>query len=251
MDNEFRSQANLLGFYRFVSNDRALREASTEADTLLSDFQAETYSRQDLFQLVHAVHQVNHSLGHESALLLERIHDQYIQSGAAIKDAEQRHRFIVIKPRLSRIRASFLKNINSEEEFISVTAEELEGVPENILSLLEKTAQEDTFRIYLADPGDTAIMSYAKAGTRKHLFIAGQNRCSGNIPLLKEAVVLRLEAANFLGFPNYAALRLQGRVVKTAETVTKFLADVRKKLIPGGLHAMKMLGDLKKSGIEK
>lgn len=247
MDNTFQMQANSLGFYRYVSDDQVLREASTKAHAVLSDFQTETYSRQDIFQLVKSVRHTNEKLDQEAALLLVSIYDQYIQNGAAIEDLEQRQRFVAIQGRLSRLRADFLENINSDEGFICLTSEEMGGVPGNILGQLEKTAEEDMFRVYLADPGDTAIMSYAKADTRRRLFIACRNRCSGNIPLLKEAVVLRLEAANLLNFPNYAALRLQGRMVKTAEAANGFLVDVREKLTPGGLDALEMLNDLKKS----
>ncbi|KAK2616083.1 hypothetical protein N8I77_002792 [Diaporthe amygdali] len=247
MENEFRSQANLLGFYSQVSEDEELREASTKAQMLFADFQAEAYLRQDIYRLVNAVRELHENLDPESALLVERIHDQHIQSGAAILDPEQRQRFRAIQGRLSQIRAGFLENINSDNEFICFTSEELDGVPTSIQSRLEKTEQEETFRVYLADPGDTAIMSYAKADTRRRLFTACQNRCSGNIPLLKEAVVLRHEAANLLGFPSHAALRLQGRMVKTAETVGAFLVDLREKLAPGGLDSLKALNDLKKS----
>lgn len=246
MDNEFRSQANLLGFYSSVSEDETLREASTRARILLDEFQSETYLRRDIFQLVDAVRQREESLDQESALLLTRIYDRHVQSGIAIEDQGQRSRFKEIQGRLSQIRAEFLENINGDQSHICFTPEELEGVPENMLSRLEKTEQ-DHFKVYLADPGDTALLSHAnKAPTRKRLFMACQTRCSENIPLLKEAIVLRHEAANLLGFPNHAALRLQERMVKSSDTVQDFLDELRDRLAPGGLDTLRALGDLKK-----
>ena len=47
-----------------------------------------------------------------------------------------------------------------------------------------------------------------------------------NVPLFKEAVVLRDEAARLLGYPNHAALRIEDKMAKTPKTVDDFLGDL-------------------------
>lgn len=66
------------------------------------------------------------------------------------------------------------------------------------------------------------------------------------MPLFKEAVELRDEAARLLGYPNHAALRIEDKMAKNTTTVNDFLSDLRTRLTPGGKEEIARLLALKK-----
>jgi metallopeptidase MepB len=53
-----------------------------------------------------------------------------------------------------------------------------------------------------------------------------------NVPLLKEALVLRDEAARLLGYNNHAEYVIKDKMAKTPDTVFEFLYDLQAKLKP-------------------
>lgn len=71
-----------------------------------------------------------------------------------------------------------------------------------------------------------------------------------NVPLFKEAVLLRDEAARLLGYPNHAAFRIEEKMAKEPATVNAFLSDLRTRLAPGGQKEKSHLLELKKKDEE-
>jgi metallopeptidase MepB len=67
------------------------------------------------------------------------------------------------------------------------------------------------------------------------------------VPLFREAIVLRDEAARLLGYPDHATLRIEDKMAKTPKTVFDFLGDLKTRLIPGGAREMEHLLELKKA----
>ncbi|KAM7220101.1 metallopeptidase MepB [Rhypophila decipiens] len=255
LENEFVTQASILGFYRHVAGNVEMRDASTRAQTILDDFVAESWMREDIFRLVDAVRARKEDLDQESSLFLSRCYRKHIQAGAGLVDNAQRQRFRSIESRLSQIRAEFEENIRRDDTSIRFSSAELEGVPQRILDCLLKSddmnSENQQWRVILADPGHTEILGYAqKAETRKRLWIALQNRCNGNASLVKEAVVLRHERACLLGFPNNAAFRLEDRMAKSPDAVNSFLADLRSRLRQAGLQALQKLKEIKQADLE-
>ena len=246
MENGFALQSNILSFYQHVSDDDQIRDASMKAQTTLDNFSTESLMRQDIFTLISAVRDKTKDLDEESSLLLESIYNKHIQTGVGLRDENSRQQFRAIKTRLGQITASFRETLRRDQTTISFSSAELEGVPDNILARLEAKGEKNEYLVVLSNPGHMEVLSYAKSSkTRKRLFIASQNRCSGNVPLLKEAVVLRQEAAHILGFPNNASLRLSERMAKTPGRVNDFLADLYAKLAPAGLDYLQQLKDIK------
>ncbi|CAL3969889.1 unnamed protein product [Diplocarpon coronariae] len=79
--------------------------------------------------------------------------------------------------------------------------------------------------------------------------------CNANVPLFKEAIVLRDEAARLLGYPDWASFRIEDKMAKTPQTVNDFLNDLRRQLTPGGAkevaHLLEIKNeDLKNRGLE-
>lgn len=71
-----------------------------------------------------------------------------------------------------------------------------------------------------------------------------------NVPLFKEAIILRDEAARLLGYPDHATLRIEDKMAKEPKTVLDFLGDLRTRLAPGGANEVSHLLELKKTDSE-
>ncbi|KAH9845129.1 Peptidase family M3 [Teratosphaeria destructans] len=253
-DNEMALESHIIGFYQAVSTDAKLRDASTEAEKLMDDFSIEASMREDVFQLIDAAYKKqkdDKSLDSESRRLLEKDHQAYIRMGLGIPAGEKRDRFKAIKKRLSELTITFQKNLNEEQGGLWFTPQELDGVPEDVLSGLKTgdkgTENEGKLWLTFKYPDLFPTQKYCKvAETRKKVFIANENKCNQNVALFKEAIVLRDEAARLLGYPDHATLRIEDKMAKTPKTVNDFLGDLRQRLSPGGLSEIEKLKQLKK-----
>ncbi|RMD40552.1 hypothetical protein DV735_g4563, partial [Chaetothyriales sp. CBS 134920] len=248
-EDEQNLQTHIIGFYQSVSTDQALRDASTEAEKLLDDAYIEASMREDVFKLVDAVRQKNEALDPESQRLLEKVHKGYVRNGLNIPAGPDRDRFKEIKKRLSELGIAFSKNLNEEKGGNWFTAKELEGVPEDVISLLKE--EDGKYFLTYKYPDLLPTLKYAvNPEVRKKVFVGNENKSNQNVPLFREAIVLRDEAARLLGYPNHAAFRIEDKMAKTPKTVDDFLADLRKRLNQGGLDEIEVLKKLKKADVE-
>lgn len=255
-ENEALLQRNILGFYQYVSADKDLRDASTEADKLMDEFNIEMGMREDVFRLVEAVFKAGgaEGLDSESARLLEKELKGYLKNGLGLPAGPQRDRFKEIKLRLSQIQIEFTKNLNEEKGGLWFTREELAGMPDDLVDSLRKGEGENAGKVWLTFkyPDLIPAMKFARnPETRRRVFVANENKCDQNIDLFREAVLLRDEAAHLLGYPSHAALRLEDKMVKTPKLVNDFLGDLRARLVAGGAKETEKLLALKKQDCDE
>jgi metallopeptidase MepB len=252
-DDKMALETHIIGFYQAVSTDQKLRDASTEAEKQLDDWSIEASMNEDVFKLIDAALKKNEKIGPESKRLLEKTHKGYIRNGLGIPAGPKRDRFKEIKKRLSEISISFQKNLNEEDGGIWFTPEELEGVPEDVVGNLKKGEGENAGKVRLSFkyPDLFPALKYGKnPETRKKIFVDNENKCNQNVPLFKEAVVLRDEAARLLGYKNHAEFRIEDKMAKTPKTVDDFLGDLRTRLAPGGKEEIEKLLELKKQDLQ-
>lgn len=251
-ENVISLESHILGFYQSVSANQDLRNASTEADKLFDDFSIESSMREDVYKVVEAALKKGEKLDPESQRLLEKEHKSYIRNGLGIPAGPKRDRFKEIKKRLSQISIVFQKNLNEENGGIWFTPEELDGTPEDVVAGLAKGEGENAGKLRLSFkyPDLFPVLKYAtNAATRKKLFIDNENKLNQNVPLFREAILLRDEAARLLGYPNHAAFKIEDKMAKTPKTVDDFLADLRQRLRKGGAAEKKALTELKEQDL--
>ena len=252
-ENAMALESHIIGFYQAVSTDQALRDASTEAEQLFDDFSIESSMREDVYKLVEAAFQAKEKLDPESQRLLEKERKGFIRNGLNIPAGPKRDRFKEIKKRLSQISIIFQKNLNEEKGALYFQKEELEGVPSDVVNNLAKGEGENEGKLKLTYkyPDLFPTLKYAKnAETRKKVFIGNENKINTNVPLFKEAITLRDEAARLLGYPNHAAFKIEDKMAKTPDFVDNFLGDLRKRLTPGGDKERKALAAFKEKDLK-
>ncbi|PQE21351.1 Peptidase family M3 protein [Rutstroemia sp. NJR-2017a BBW] len=246
-------KSSILSFYQAVSADSKLRDASSKADEIMDEANIEASMREDVFKLVEAVWKKGEDLDPESKRLLEKEYKSYIRNGLGIPAGEKRDRFKEIKKRLATIATQFSKNLNEENGGIWFTAKELDGVPEDVISGLEKGSGENEGKLKLSFkyPDLFPALKFAKdPETRRKVFMANENKLPANVPLFRETIILRDEAARLLGYKDHASFRIEDKMAKTPETVNEFLHDLKVQLTPGGEKEVEHLKGIKKQDLE-
>jgi metallopeptidase MepB len=252
-ENDSGLISHIIGFYQSVSTDQAVRDASTKAEQLMDDFSIESSMREDVYKLVEEVTKKNEKLDAESQRLLEKTHKHYIRHGLGIPAGPKRDRYKEIKKRLSQLCIIFSKNLNEEVGGIWFDRKELEGVPEDVMSLFAKGESENAGKVRMTFkyPDVFPTLKYAKnPATRKRVYLANENKLPQNIPIFREVILLRDEAARLLGYPNHASFIIEDKMAKTPKTVDDFLGDLRQRLKKGGESERKALTDLKEQDLK-
>ena len=251
-DNEDGLEANILTFYQSVATDKALRDASTKVQNLLKDFTVESSMREDIFKLVEAVSKKEEELDSESRKLLDESHKDYIRNGMGIPAGPHRDRFKEIQKKLGDLTTQFDKNLSEDVGGIWFTAEELEGVPQDLVSQWTKGEgeHEAKFKMTFKYPSFFPLIKNAiRPETRKTAFLGNENKMPQNIDVFREVILLRDEAARLLGYPNHASVKIENKMAKTPKTVDDFLGGIRQKLTKGGESELKTLTELKKQDL--
>ncbi|KAJ5728922.1 Metallopeptidase MepB, partial [Penicillium malachiteum] len=255
-ENLLAIEFEILKFYQSVSTDPELRDASREAEKLFNEFVLETETREDLYNLVKWVFDKSNieELDPESRRLLEKKYKDYERNGLGLPES-QRLRFKEIKKHLNQLRIDYQKNLNSQHGGIWLTLQELDGVSADFISSLQKRKTDDNHlgKVWLSFKSSDIFMAlrYAKnEETRKKIFIADENKCSQNADILKEAAVLRDEAARLLGYSHHASFRIEEKMAKNSETVEIFLDDLWSKLTTSGQEELADQKQFKKADLE-
>lgn len=252
-ENEGALENHIIGFYQSVSTNQELRDASTKAEEMMDDFSIESSMREDVFKLVEAALKKGGKMDPESRRLLEKTHKDYIRNGLGLPAGPRRDRYKEIKKRLSTLCIIFSKNLNEEVGGLWFTPEELEGVPTDVTALFAKGEGENAGKLKMTFkyPDLIPTTQYAKnPTTRKKAYIENENKLPRNIPIFREVILLRDEAARLLGYPNHAAFIIEDKMAKTPKTVDDFLGDLRTRLTKGGASEMETLKALKKQELK-
>ncbi|KUI67579.1 Saccharolysin [Cytospora mali] len=260
-ENDFITESRQLIFYEDVSPDASVRDASARAKEFFEAFKIETSTNDALFQLIDAVCQDESErtqLDEESQRFLDRIRHEHIVNGLSLSAGLERDRFREIKIRLSQVESEFNKNLalaKSGDSGVWFSREDLEGVPDDVLSTLECGAKdscnEGALLVGFSNTVVFCILKCAvKSATRKRFYLAYENMVPANVVLLKEATCLRDEAARLIGYPNHAAFSLQSKMAKSPETVNRFLGQLKEGLASGAENEINRLKQLKQQHLK-
>lgn len=251
--NQAALSSDILTGYGSLAADKAARDASNEWQQKLQQYASAAALRQDYFELLEAVYNNKSEwahLDHESARLLNFTYLDYRDNGLALRvGSPERRRFRELEDRIAKLENEYTTNLNEDESFVWLSREELDGAPQDLLDVWEKGkgAHEGKLKVVLRQPEQGRMMGYVKdSEVRKRVYNITNNVMPQNVPLFKEAVVLRDEKARLLGFPNHAAYKLQRKILRTPEKVKEFLREVQGRLKPKGEDELKRMTEYKR-----
>jgi oligopeptidase A len=168
--------------------------------------------------------------------------------GGAELQGFARERFAQIQERQAELSQKFSENTLDATDAFSyfATAEELEGVPEDVQDAARTAAiAENTpgYKLTLKMPCYLPVMQFAKSSAlRSTLYRAYVTRASqeaapdaqkfDNTAVMLEILALRLEESKLLGFDNFGALSVAPKMADSPDTVIAFLRDLAAKAQP-------------------
>jgi peptidyl-dipeptidase Dcp len=248
------------------TNDTLQKVQEEEAPKLAAHEDA-IHLNSKLFQRVETIYNQRDTLklDPESARLVEVVYKDFVHAGAKLSDADK----------------AKLKDLNKEESTLST------AFTNKLLAATKDAAPVIADKAKLAGLSDAELAAAAQAGkdrkqdgkyvltlqnttqqpelqdlsdraTRQALFEASWNRAekgdaNDTRKTIERLAQIRAEQAKLLGFPNYAAWKLDDQMAKTPQTALKFMQDLvpavtaRAKTEAGDIQALidKQHGDFK------
>jgi len=176
-------------------------------------------------------------LGADETRLLEETYRAFVRSGALLGE-EEKARLKAINEELALVSVKFSANLLAENNkfVLELTAEDLEGIPNNARELARDKAQElgrgGKYVFTLHKPSLIPLLTYSKRrDLREQAYKAYLNRGSNgdehdNNQLINDFIRLRTEKAHLLGYPSYAAYVTDGEMAGTPAAVYGLLDEI-------------------------
>jgi len=192
----------------------------------------------------------------EQERVLERHWKGFVKSGAKLDKPEQ-DRLSSIGEKLAGLGAQFGQNVLGDEKewSLKLTDEaELEGLPDFLRDAMAAAAKDrceaDGYLVTLSRSIIEPFLTFsARRDLREQAFKAwvarGENGgARDNVAIVRETLALRAEKAKLLGYENFAALKLDNTMAKTADNVNDLLHKVWDKARSKALEEEASLGKL-------
>jgi oligopeptidase A len=180
----------------------------------------------------------------------------FVLGGAELQGAAK-ERFAAIQERLAELSQKFSENTLDATDSWSayVTADELAGVPDDVVQAARAAAEAEGkagYKLTLKMPCYLPVMQFGDhRPLRERMYRAYVTRASDqaeeglrqfdNAAVLREILTLRQEEARLLGFANYAQASLVPKMADSPEQVVAFLRDLAGKAHP---YAQKDLAEV-------
>src|ERR1700727_697765 len=170
----------------------------------------------------------------EQMRLLERTYTRFHRSGAGLDDAAKK-RMAEINERLAHLGTSFSHHLLGDEQdwFMELGEADFAGLPDSFVAAARAAATERGMAgKAIVTLSRSSVEPFLKSSTRRDLrekvykaFIArGDNgNAHDNNATIVEILALREESARLLGYPTFAAYRLEDSMAKTPEAVRGLL----------------------------
>ncbi len=223
------------GFLTYVAADATLRDVALEAEQRLDTYGTTVGFREDIAAAVRAYAATDEARaleGVDARLLAHTLRDTR-RNGFDL-DAPRRGRVQTLKERLVRLGVEFRRNIDEFEDALLLQLEDLRGLPNTYIDRLQtvETPEGPRYRVSLDYPEFYPFLEAAEdESLRRELFLKNHNRAADiNLPLLAEAIGIRHEIAETLGYPSWDAYVIETKMVKTPETALDFLVDLERQV---------------------
>ena len=229
-------------FFQLAScntND-ALQDVERWVAPVLSKHGSEVNMNPTLFQRVDALYEARETLGldAEAQRVLRLYHESFVRSGARL-EGDEKTRMATIMERLATLGAGFGQNILKDEKDWELKLEgddALAGLPDFLIAAAAEAARERGHEgghvITLSRSLIAPFLQFSEnRALREQAWRAWTSRGemreeTDNRAMVAETVSLRAERAQLLGFPTFAAYKLDNQMAKTPDRVRDLLMAV-------------------------
>ncbi|NOJ42525.1 M3 family metallopeptidase [Bradyrhizobium australiense] len=230
-------------FYDLVSahSNPAILEIDKEVSLRMARHWNPIMMNAVLFGRIALLHENRATLGltSEQMRLLERTYTNFYRAGAGLDEVAKKRR-AEINERLAQLGTSFSHHLLGDEQdwFMELGEDDRAGLPEAFVAAAKAAAEERGMAgKAIVTLSRSSVEPFLKSSSRRDLrekvfkaFTArGDNgNANDNNATIVEILALREEAAKIMGFPTYAAYRLEDSMAKTPEAVRGLLERVWK-----------------------
>src|SRR6267142_2909556 len=230
-------------FYDLVSahSNPAILEIDKEVSLRMARHWNPIMMNAVLFGRIALLHENRKTLGltGEQMRLLERTYTRFRRAGAGLDDAAKA-RMAEINERLAHLGTAFSHHLLGDEQdwFMELGEADRDGLPDSFIAAARAAAGERGMEgKAIVTLSRSSVEPFLKSSSRRELrekvykaFVArGDNdNANDNNATIVEILSLREESAKLLGFPTFAAYRLEDSMAKTPEAVRGLLERVWK-----------------------
>lgn len=243
-----------VGHLNGVMNNEALRERYNACLPLLSEYGTDLSQDEGLFRAFSAVREKEAAqLDAEQLAVVDHALLEFKLAGVAL-DGAKKDRFKAVMLEMSSLAAKFEENVldatNSFAHEITDAAE-LEGLNAMIVAQAKQRALDagkPGWLLGLDQPTYVAVVTDARSpALRQAFYRAWSTRAAttgptpakfDNTQVMEDLLRLRHEAAQLLGFPNFAAYALAKRMARSVDEVLQFLRDIARAARPAAEREM-------------
>src|SRR3954470_16393591 len=173
----------------------------------------------------------------EQTRLLERTYTRFRRAGAGLDDAAKA-RMAEINERLAHLGTAFSHHLLGDEQdwFMELSEADRDGLPDSFVAAAKAAAGERGMEGKgIVTLSRSSVEPFLKSSERRDLrekvykaFVArGDNdNANDNNAIIVEILSLREESAKLLGYPTFAAYRLEDSMAKTPQAVRSLLERV-------------------------
>ncbi|MBE2275921.1 MAG: M3 family metallopeptidase, partial [Rhodobacteraceae bacterium] len=227
-------------FYNLAGADSNPEREALQRDLApkMSAFASEVTNNRALFHKVEALWQGREALGltAEQARVLDLYRRMFVRAGARLEGAEAA-RLTAVKARLAVLGTQFSQNLLSDERdwFMELDEADLQGLPDFVVDAARAAGREKAAQGPVVTLNRSLIVPFLQFSPRRTLrrrayeaWVArGANGGrTDNRGIAAEILALRAERAGLLGYPDFAAFKLEPEMAKTPEAVRELLMRV-------------------------
>lgn len=221
-----------------VCDSEQLRPVYQQGVAKIAEWHTELAQNGAIYRGIRTLHESEafKRLNSEQQAVVAHARRDFRLAGAEL-EGEARRRFKDIQMRLSELGTLFEQHLLDATRAFTLhikDPQQLSGLPDSVReAAAQRAARQDLegWLFTLDAPSYLPFMQYADArGLREKLYTAYVTRAStgewNNTPVMDEILALRAEAAQLLGFANYAEYSLATKMASSVAEVTSFLREL-------------------------
>ena len=227
-------------FFNIAGSDSTPAREALQRDLApkLSAFSSEITNNRALFGRIDALWQARGtlSLTDEQQRVLMLYRRMFVRAGAEL-DGDRAERMTAVKSRLAVLGTEFTQNLLADERawFMELAEADLEGLPDFVVASARAAAAERDLPGHIVTLNRSLIVPFLQFSPRRDLrqraYLAwvarGANgNAQDNRAIAAETLALRQERAALLGYPDFAAFKLETEMAGTPAAVRDLLMRV-------------------------
>ncbi|MEM8569316.1 MAG: M3 family metallopeptidase [Pseudomonadota bacterium] len=219
------------------TND-TLQALQRDLSPKLAALYSETMMNAALYARVRTLFETRETLGlsPEQERVLELYHRTFVRAGAQLEGSD-RDRLAAIMQELATLGTAFAQNVLADETawHMELSTEDLAGLPASLVAAAAQAAAERGIEGHIITLSRSLIVPFLQScpdrSLREKAFAAWGARGASegetdNRPIVAKTLTLREERARLLGYPNFAAFKLETEMAETPEAVRDLLKAV-------------------------